>query len=92
MNKAPVYYFMKYFTDDIFEKISNKTITYSLEVGGIFIKTNSLESRKFIGASIIMKNLKVPRIQDSHFKFPSPPPRHSAVRPHCVTGIYLFVQ
>ena len=43
MNQAPFQSFMKYFTDEIFEKVLNETIIYSLEVGGIFIRTSSLE-------------------------------------------------
>lgn len=59
----PIQYFLKYFPNELITLFSDETNNYTQISDGKLIGTSTNEIRKFFGVSIIMGNLKFPRIR-----------------------------
>lgn len=61
---APIIFFMRYLTDNIFEQMANMTNLYATQKNITrFVSTNIEEIKKFIGIHIVMGNLQFPRVE-----------------------------
>ncbi|XP_033113148.1 uncharacterized protein LOC117113820 [Anneissia japonica] len=61
--ETPAKYFFKYFKPEIFTTFAEQTNIYYLQSKGTEIATTESEMRKFFGATILMANLRFPRIR-----------------------------
>ena len=61
--ETPAKYFLNYFTPEIFHTFAEQTNIYYFQKKGKSLGTNANEMRKFFGATILMANLRFPRIR-----------------------------
>lgn len=62
-NQTPLMYFSKYFPNEIFTELAEKTNMYSLQKSGRNINTNEQEIRKLVALHILMGIVRFPRLR-----------------------------
>jgi hypothetical protein len=61
--QTPMMYFAKYFPNEIFMELAEKTNMYSIHKTGKIINTNVEEIRKFVALHIVMGIIRFPRLR-----------------------------
>lgn len=62
--ETPMYYFLNYFTEELFHGMSEFTNLYTVQNNVTFLPTNTSEMKQFVGINIIMGNTHYPRIRN----------------------------
>lgn len=71
--ESPLYFFKKYFTDELFEDMTKYTNLYATQKHSKFKSTTTEELQNFVGIHIMMGNLHYPRVRfywDSNLRIP----------------------
>lgn len=88
--RSPLYFFQKYFTEDLFDTMVQHTNLYAVQQHARFVPTNRNEIKTFVVIHILMGNLNYPRLRcywENKLKIPMisesmPRNRFSQLRTH----------
>lgn len=88
--RSPLYFFQKYYTEDLFDTMVQHTNLYAVQQHARFVPTNRNEIKTFVGIHILMGNLNYPRLRcywENKLKIPMisesmPRNRFSQLRTH----------